>query len=259
MTRVLILYYSGVGNTRLIAEYMRKYMSNQEEVEVELYSVEHIPKGQDYEKFDGLIIGFPTIHCSPAERIVKYLDSIEKIGKNLPTFIYTTCGLYQANTTRIFAKMCREKNMIPIMDASYRMPAVDGMLLTDKWNFIEKSEKRLKERMERGCTVFLEKVKTESWNICIPTFKWYSILNYPNKLVGKNYVFPIYLNAEKCIGCNKCVQNCPSEAWKKGEKHPSWNKSACERCYRCIHNCPQEALSLKKQKGPARIWKPFEI
>lgn len=259
MNKILCLYYSGVGNTKIVAEFMREYLRVHKNIETDIYSIEDLPENLLYEEYAGMIIGFPTIHCSPAVRIVEYISSISAISRPIPTFIFTTCGLYQANTTRIFAKMCRKKNMITVMDASYRMSAVDGMLLTNKMRFLETYEKRLKAKIEKACDTFVAIIETGRIREKIPFFRWYSVLNYPNKLVGQHYTFPIYLNKEKCIKCGKCVNHCPADAITREAEYPIWNKSACERCYRCLHHCPVGALSLKRKKGPSRRWTAFQI
>lgn len=68
-------------------------------------------------------------HSSPSQSILKYFNSIKPLSKNKPVYIFTTCGLYSANTLRIFAKKCVSKNLISVLHCSYRCPATDGTLL----------------------------------------------------------------------------------------------------------------------------------
>lgn len=259
MKKIVCLYYSGVGNTRMVAEFIAKYLTENKKVKTDIYSIENLPSNLNYEEYDGLIIGFPTIHCSPPLRIMKYIDELKKIKKQLPTFVFTTCGLYQANTTRIFAKQCRTKNVIPALDAAYRMPAVDGLLLNKHIRYFETYEKMLKTKVQKVCDKFVDILKSGQIKEKIPSFKWYSILNYPNKLVGEYYVFPIYLNREKCRKCGLCTKNCPAKAFDNKDGYPIWQKEKCERCYRCMHQCPANALSLQKGKEPPRKWRSFKI
>lgn len=258
MKKILCLYYSGVGNTKLIAEYISEYIFKQHYT-IDLYSIENLPLFLQYEKYDGIIIGFPTIHCSPAIRIKKFIQSFQNLNKPIPMFVYTTCGMYQANTTRIFAHKCIKKNLITVLDTAFRMPAVDGMLLTNKIKFLERCEKNIRGKVEKKCDTFLHIINTGNFQKKIPRFKLYSILNYPNKIVGEHYTFPIYLNTKKCINCGKCQNNCPAQAIVTRGNSYIWNKDMCERCYRCIHHCPTGSLSLKRNKAPARIWNNFII
>ena len=61
--------------------------------------------------------------------ILTFIKQMEQLEISIPAFLFTTCGLYSANTLRIFAKLCEKKNMITILSRSYRCAATDGILL----------------------------------------------------------------------------------------------------------------------------------
>ena len=42
-----------------------------------------------------------------------------------------------------------------------------------------------------------------------PKYKWYGLLNYPNKWIGQYFHFKIFHHKRHCVRCNKCVTNCP--------------------------------------------------
>ncbi len=259
MKKILCLYHSGVGNTKVVADYIGMYIKEIRKQHIDVYSIEDIPSDINYTEYNGVIIGFPTIHCNPSLRITNFISNSILSDRPLPLFIYTTCGLYQANTTRIFSKLCKEKNLFTVLDASFRMPAIDGLLLTKKIKFFETCEKNIKLKIEYKCNRFIEILESDCNQNRTPPFQWLSIVNYPNKMIGSHYTLPIYLNSEKCISCGTCHQHCPAQAIILDHNLPRWNKAACERCYRCIHHCPVDALSLYKKNGPARKWRAFSI
>lgn len=251
---ILILYHSGVGNTKQVAKWMKKYL--EEKSVIELYSIEYLPKQIEYEKYDGVIMGFPTIHTHPTKQMINFMERIEKINRPMPTFVFTTCGLYSANTVRIFCKKCVEKNFIPVQGSSYRCKAVDGMLLTPKIKIFLTYEKDIEARIAKECNQFMNTLTAKNVVARIPRFKLYSIINFPNKLMGHLITFPIYTHKDNCIKCGRCIAHCPVQTMKVNQEgYPAFDKRKCVKCYRCIHHCPKYALSLNKRKPPKVLWK----
>ena len=59
--------------------------------------------------------------------------------------------------------------------------------------------------------------------------------------------------AEKCIGCEKCVEICPHEVFAiNGEITQIINRSQCIECGACALNCPTKAISVKAGVGCAQ-------
>ncbi|MGL4874912.1 MAG: flavodoxin family protein, partial [Clostridium sp.] len=100
MEKILVLYYSGVGNTKRVSEIIKTNIS--ERYSVDIYSVEELPKGFSFQNYKALAIGFPTIHSAPAKMISVFLDKLEKLKEPIGAYIFTTFGLYSANSLRIF-------------------------------------------------------------------------------------------------------------------------------------------------------------
>lgn len=250
MNEVLVLYYSGVGNTKRVAEIITSNISAQ--YNLDIYSIEKLPDNFCIKKYKAIIIGFPTIHSSPAKPILEFLNNITKLENAVPTYVFTTCGLYSANSLRIFGQRSVVKNMAPIINRSYRCPATDGMLLVPFLKCLFVDEKNLHQRVKKDSFEFMKLIKMPL-RINIPRTKVYSILNYPNKILGQRFPFKIYLHKEKCVRCGKCISNCPVQAYKiDNNGFPIIDKSKCISCYRCIHHCTERALSLSKKKAPKK-------
>lgn len=248
MGRILLLYFSGVGNTKRIAENM--YFVLKQTYEIDIYSIEKLPANFDIEKYDKLMIGSSTIHSEPAKPMKQYLEGIDKLSKPIPVFLFITCGLYSENTLRVFSRYCLDKNMIPVMHSAYRCSATDGVLLVPEIRRFWHDEKKLERRIHHDIKKF---IKLNSLQPEIPHYKWYGILNFPNKWLGKHTRFKIYLHNKKCIKCGKCIKNCPMNAMDKtGDGYPEIDRSICINCYRCIHHCPKKALSLSSKKTPKK-------
>jgi len=254
---IAVVYQSGVGNTRKVATKIYERLS--EHCEAALFSVEEIPDGFNLNDYNGVILGFPVIHSHPAKRILNFLSNLEPLANPKPAYIYTTCGLYSANSLRIFAKRCIRKNIIPINHRVFwGCPAADGTLLAPVIKWFYRFPKDLDENIAKDIDTYCYGVENGVVMPNIPRFKLYSILNYPNKLAGQVITFPIYLHKHKCSRCGKCITDCAAAAIDKDhENYPVFISRKCEKCYRCIHHCPNLALSLSKWKSPKQVLDSF--
>ncbi|MBQ8176506.1 MAG: EFR1 family ferrodoxin [Oscillospiraceae bacterium] len=249
MKPFLIIYFSGVGNTKSVAEYIK---SCSIEIPTEIYSIEKLPDNFSVDNYSAVILGTPTYHSEPAQPLMNFLETIN-LCRNIPAFIFTTCGLYSENCLRVLAYECLKHGIIPIHSASYRCSATDGMLLAPFMDCWFKSEKNLQLKIKKDFIAFIGKLKAHS-KAEMPKSKWYAPLNYPNKMLGKATTFPIYLHSERCIKCGKCQSDCPKGAIVLTDGYPVINKSECMNCYRCIHHCPARALSLSRKRAVEKVW-----
>lgn len=250
--KLLVVYHSGVGNTKLIAEMIWSRLK--ETFVTDISAVEDIKDmSSTLDYYDGYIIGFPTYHTHPSISIIEFINNCETLGKSKPAYIFTTCAMFSANTLRIFAKMCLVKNVIPVQYRSYRCAATDGTLLMPYIKALFTIEKNLDKKVEAE----VQKIKTIFSNrqpiVNLPPFSLMSILNFPNKKVGQFITLKIFLHKDKCNKCGQCIRNCNRNAMRPDQdQYPLFIKNQCEKCFRCIHHCPNKALSLSKRHIPKK-------
>lgn len=53
------------------------------------------------------------------------------------------------------------------------------------------------------------------------------------------------VDAEKCTGCESCVESCPLEAISMKDGLAVVDAETCGDCGACIDACPVEAISLE--------------
>ena len=59
----------------------------------------------------------------------------------------------------------------------------------------------------------------------------------------QKYSDKLKVDADKCIGCSKCVKICPTENIIMTE-NKAQGKDKCTVCYRCVNACPKQAIIL---------------
>ncbi len=54
------------------------------------------------------------------------------------------------------------------------------------------------------------------------------------------------VNADECVGCGTCVDECPSEAISMNDEDIAViNADECTDCGMCVDACPTEAISME--------------
>jgi len=242
--RLLILYHSGAGSTKTIAEIYYKMLNSY------LIDISSINLEYDYKKLEGyelLIFAFPTYHCSPSSSMLEFIENIPVFYKPKKAFAFTTCGLYSGNALREFIKKCSSKNININGYSVYRAPATDGALLLPPIPFMFKFEKNIAYKIKEDIKKIEEFIITDKIKAKCPSFKLYTILNYPNKVLGKAYKHKLKLLKENCMNCNKCISNCIRKCWNIVGEYPEYEVEKCEFCFRCVHHCPNEAIILSEK------------
>jgi ferredoxin len=235
---VLSIYHSGVSNTKFVSEKITDFLKSKE-IAIENYSVEQFDK-EKIKNYEYLIIGFPTYYTKSSKLMSDFIDKLPRYEKPKYAFIYTTCGLFSGNSLIDFAKKLKTKNICVSHSAVYRCPATDFVLIMPSFKPTLTFEKDLPAHIERDlkCAFYCFK----NHRINPPKFRLYSIFYTPiQSLKRKN---TIQINHILCIGCGKCVRNCPYNCFEKTENGIVFEIANCENCYRCIHHCPARALSI---------------
>ena len=255
----MIFYLSCTGNTRWAAEQLAKITNDR------IVSIPDAVKGDcTYHLHDGERIGF----CLPVHgwrvqpmvrdfvnRLTITCTGQQLISKHYCYFLVTcgdSCGEYTdqleslltANGFNVHACCClvmpESYVGLPFMDvdpdlreAEKKMNA-NGML--QKFADILVDQRSIRMHIERGAMPRL-----------------YS------RVLGKffyNYLITdkrFKVDANKCIGCGKCVKHCPVGNMQMKDGQPSWlHTNQCLTCMACYHYCPEHAIDFwcfTKNKG----------
>ncbi len=56
---------------------------------------------------------------------------------------------------------------------------------------------------------------------------------------------PAKVDETKCVGCEDCVEACPTEVISMKDNGKAWvNADECIDCEACVDACPEDAISM---------------
>ncbi|MDP4143380.1 MAG: EFR1 family ferrodoxin [Bacillota bacterium] len=253
--KILILYNSGAGSTKTIAEIYHEKLSS--------YNIDITPLQLNFnykrlEDYNFIIFAFPTYHCDPSRSMLEFIEKMPVFKDRKRAFVFTTYGLFPGNALTRFIKECSSRNIITCGYTQYKSPATDGALLLPPLGFMFHYEKNIVHKLRKDINNVKEIIETDVDKIKYPRFKLYTILNYPNKLGGKAMKHKLKIIKENCVKCYKCVDNCIRHCWTNNGEYPQFDVYNCEFCFRCIHHCPKKAIIISdKTKNKPRLSEQF--
>ncbi len=258
--KILILYHSGAGSTKTIADVYSILLKE--------YQTDILPVSLSFDytligRYDLLVFCFPCYHCDVSKLMKEFLERMPEQPQPTKAFAFLTYGLYAGNAIRNFIKKCRSKKIHVENYADYRAPATDGTLLLPSFRFMYRYEKNVSGNILKDIEKIKKILSGERSTRKLPRFKLYTLLNYPNEILGKKSKPRIKVRKEVCTNCHLCVNRCPRGCWTAGTSYPVFDPVACDSYYKCIHHCPREALVFsektirKKKLNPAfyKEWK----
>ena len=243
----MILYFSGTGNSRYIAERIAKITSD------EIISINDKLRNNDTSDItanDRLVFVVPT-YAWRIPRVVRdwILKTNFKGATN--TYFIMTCGSEIGNAEKYNKQLCNKKGFDYMGSAGVVMPE-NYILMFDspEKDKIETIFSRADKKTERLANILLNNkpFKAPRNNIQDKFMSGpVNMLFYPMFVKAKGFV-----TDDKCTGCGKCVKVCPLNNIELKNGKPVWNNN-CTHCVACISYCPTEAIEYgKKTVGKQR-------
>jgi flavodoxin/NAD-dependent dihydropyrimidine dehydrogenase PreA subunit len=272
--KILILYFSGTGNTEFVSRYIKNHLSA-EKHDITLSPIESFKK-ENISQYDTLFFGFPVYACGMPKFIEEYVKDIP-ITTTRTVFIFCTKAFYSGVAVEQALKKFQQKGYTLLAYADVKMPGSDGLAfqkkdskMVAKIGNIDFSKLEEVDKMIDKSRSFIEdyeknKVKENGIN------KKPTIGNLiASKFLGAGFQVGEKIMAKKfwanehCIRCLKCEKICPSKNIKVTDDGVSFQDN-CYLCMRCLHQCPKEAIQIGKGtigkfrwKGPMGDYSPLK-
>jgi len=245
---VAILYFSGVGGTRIVAELLGGMVGPGTACEV--LSVED-PRAAQRAAAPGLLVFcYPTYFLKPAPAMLDFIRSVPADLPGRQALLVTTYELYTGNSNRSAALLLRDRGIPVVGSHALRSPGTDvTCVVPDRlcgWLY----------RFERGFPRKAAEIARKIADLAacppregkVPAPKWYTPLSWILQVLALDgfirFRDRITVLEDRCTNCGLCVRDCPRGAWRSSERGPEHSGELCDLCTRCIHRCPQNALVL---------------
>lgn len=238
---MLGIYFSGTGNSRYALEYfLNKYDNSAKAFAIEDENiVNHIKNHNE------IVFSYAVQFSNIPKMLRDFIDENRNLWQDKKVFIIATMGLFSGDGAGILARRLKKYGSKIIGGLHLKMP--DSIA----------DEKALKRPLEKNKELVREAEKKIEKTVCImkngkPPQEGIGLLYHLAGLFGqrlyfynktKEYTNKLKIDADKCVGCGKCVGLCPM---KNLSVNNNQVKAAdrCTMCYRCINTCPNQAITL---------------
>lgn len=244
--KIGIFYFSGTGNTEIVANLLTKEFKNRG-VNTEITKIEDILKNNvsfEPEKYDIIGMGF-CIHAFNAPRIFFKFVRRLPVVKDKKTFIFKCSAdlFMKGGTTTMVRNRLKEKGYTVFYEDLFLMPSNFIMLYNDELI------KQLYTAAVLRASLFSEEILSGKVNLqkngLIPRFiTWF--VSGTESMGAPHFAKDLEVR-KSCNLCGVCIRNCPTNNISlKGDKITfGWN---CVTCLRCVYRCPEKAISPRLYK-----------
>jgi flavodoxin/ferredoxin len=248
MKTVGIFYFSGTGNTEIIAEMIREAFAEQA-YKVDMIRMEDVLKSNNSirpEAYDILGIGCPVLGFSSPQIVrdfIRRLPPISSKENSRKVFVFRTAGgvapvNYQASKPMI--RQLAAKGYHVFYERIFSISSnwifkFDDDVILKLYEASRKKAVRLCCEVMQGHKRLLKtsvprKVLMESVMLAVrPIFR----------VIGKDYVVDA-----SCTHCGRCVAHCPSGNIREINGKIKFGLS-CNSCMRCLYSCPKKAIRFR--------------
>lgn len=237
----MVLYFSGTGNTRYVAEVIGELLHN--EVKDMREYIKTGVKTKFYSKA-------PYIICAPIYAwrfpplVEGFLERSDFWGSDKVYFV-ATCESQTGDAAKYLKKICEKKGMTFMGFAGVPMP--ENYIIMYK----PPKEDECRHIYRMADSEIVSIVNTISRGEVLKDHLDMKLLKPLTKLVNP-WFFGACVSSrkfratDKCVGCGKCVEACPYGSISLVDGRPVWGEK-CMHCMSCINGCPTEAIEYGRR------------
>lgn len=241
----MILWYSGCGNSRFVAEQLSKKLSDNNLIFIPEAARQGTPL--EFKPDETLGIVFPVYSWSVPKLVSEFLRKAKFIGRPAYIFAACTCGDETGLTIKHLKKDLSKQGLTLDAFFSFQMPETYINLPGFKLDTPENAERKIsatKESLEETVKLIQQRAKGN-----------FDRLKGGSSFLKSNILKPLFYGllitdrkftvSDVCIGCGICAKNCPLQNITMQNDRPKWN-GHCTNCMSCYHRCPKNAINFGK-------------
>jgi ferredoxin/flavodoxin len=252
--KILIIVFSGTGNTARIAGLLRREFERQSH-SCEITPMEKIVLGlepADFSKWDLVGIGFPVHAMDAPEIVYNFLAMLP--GAKMRYFLFKTAGSKAFNAGSSYRIRQRLANLgwKLMHEALYEMPPN---------SFGSARQRKVNSRYFKACTLAKQSAKeiVDEIRIVLPDPALRKLLYRFGdwEKLGATKLSSKWAVNSACTLCRICATGCPTKNIEIQDGKLLF-KDSCILCLRCWWNCPSRAISHKILK-PFLLKEPYKL
>lgn len=230
----MILYFSATGNSAYAARKLAEATGDR------AVSMETVTEPIELAAGEKLGIVSPTYFFGLPSYVEEFLDKTEiRLTGDNYVYAVATYGTFCGQVCELLARKLQEQGIVLSGRFSIRMP--DTWTPTFDLSDTGKVAKVLKAepaQLAKIAAKIQRQTKTRRAKRQAP-MKVVQ-LYHPNyeKMRKTKYLW----TTDRCVGCGRCAENCPTGTIEMKNGRPFLPKSKCAMCLRCLHTCPVFAM-----------------
>jgi ferredoxin len=230
MSKNIIFYFTGTGNSLKVAKDVAKVINDCKIVSMATY------KEDDLNDMERIGFVFPVYGSLP-NLVSKFIAKTEfPKTKDIYYFTIVTCGHFKWNAIPTLNKILFEKGIT--LNAGFDIKMIANAIgLYDIPNKVDKILRKSQKKID----LIAEKIKLKEPN---RIQKRNPLISWPDKFVKQLAAMDANFNVSTdCKGCGICEKVCPVKNIEIINGQPLF-KHNCEQCLACIHHCPSKSLNI---------------
>ena len=247
----MIVYYSGTGNSKYVADMLADLTGDET-----FNAVEYIKNGvaAELSSDNPWVFVSPVYVSAPPLIFTDFVRKASLSGCKKAWFIMTCAGGMGA-APAYWEEICKEKELEYMGTVQVVMP--QNYLVFFKTAESEQNEQTI-AAAKPVIAELAEKIKAEEAFDCKGAKRWEYV---STELILKPY-YKWFIKAkdfyasDECVSCGLCAKKCPLGNVSIVEGKPVWGDN-CTHCMACINYCPKQAIEYgKKSPGKPRYHAP---
>jgi len=232
---MIMLYFSGTGNSKYIAELFSESMN------ISCYSIEEDVNFKDIITSEEIIGFCYPIYYSRIPKILReFVHQHMNSLKDKKIIIFCTQQILSGDGTRAFTDLFDKGYIQVIYTEHFFMPSNIFPIITNQEK-IARYVNNSKQKMQHVCQdIKTGKIKKRGFNIVSRAL---GLLQAPLILPCERKASNSIRVTEDCTKCGLCVSICPMNNFTIESNVVKHNHN-CTICSRCVNKCPNKAIKV---------------